>query len=161
MTKTTRAPTAKGFGRLRRAELVQLGAAIVLGVSLFLPWYTTDDETPSANVEGHKGDVSAWAAHSTLRWFLLAALAAALWSAAQTLTRQQPTQGFRRGETSVVVAVLVTGLVLYNGVIDRSGEPSAAISLGVGWYVALVAGLVAIGAALSRLPPPARKPPGM
>lgn len=148
------------IGRLQRVELVQLGAALVLGVSLFLPWYTTDPANPNANVEGHTDDVSAWTAHPVLRWFLLAAVAAALLSAWQTIAGHEPTQGFHRGETSVVVAAVVVLLVLFQGWIDRPGSPSSAIDLDIGWFVAIAAALVAVGAAIARLPA-VRKPPGV
>jgi F0F1-type ATP synthase assembly protein I len=147
--------------RLRTADLVQLGAAVVLAVTLFLPWYSTDPANPNANVDGHRGDVSAWTAHPVLRWFLLAAVAAAVLSAWQTISGQQPSQGFHRGETSVVVAAIVVVLVAYQGWIDRPGDPPAAIDLAVGWYLAFVASLVALGAAIARLPAMARRPPGV
>jgi hypothetical protein len=156
----TRRDTAIDFGRLQRIELVQLAAAIVFGASLFLEWYVPDSANPNSNVEGHHDAVSAWTAHPVLRWFFLAALVAALWSVWQTITAQQPTQGFRRGETSVVVASIVLVLVLFQGVIDRPGAPSGTIDLGVGWFVALAAAIAAVGAAVARLPAQ-RKPPGV
>jgi F0F1-type ATP synthase assembly protein I len=112
-------------------------------------------------VKGRRGDVTAWIAHPVLRWFLLAAVAAALLSAWQTITAQQPTQGFHRGETSAVVAAIVLVLVVFDGWIDRPGSPTSAVDLGVGWFLALAASLLAIGAAAARLPQAARKPPGV
>jgi hypothetical protein len=147
--------------RPERGELLQLGAAIVLVVTLFLPWYTTDSANANANIKGHRGDVSAWVAHPVLRWFLLAAVAAALLSAWQTITAQQPTHGFHRGETSVVVAATVLVLVVFDGWINHPGAPTSAIGLGVGWYLALAASLIAMSAAIARMPRGARKPPGV
>ncbi len=149
------------MARLQRVELVQLGAALLFGVTLFLPWYSTDDEIAAANIDGHTGDVTAWTAHPLLRWFLVAAVVAALWSAWQTMSGQQPTQGFHRGETSAVVTATVVLLVLVQGWINRPGEPSVGIDLAIGWYVALLASLVAAGAAVARLPQRTRKPPGV
>ena len=54
------------------------------------------------------------------------------------------------------------GLIVYNGIIDRPGEPSSAISLEYGWVFALAGTLAMIaGAALrSSEHERARKPPG-
>ena len=158
---TTSIPLKKtAFERLQRAELVQLAAGLILGLALFLPWYATDPATPAAAVEGHTGDVTAWTAHPTLRWFLVGVVVLAVWSAVQSLLRQQPTPGVARGESSVVVAVMVAGLVLFFGWVDRPGEPAAAIDLGLGWFVALAASLVGLAAAAARMPAPKRTPPG-
>ena len=52
--------------------------------------------------------------------------------------------------------------MLYNGVIDRPGEPSAAISVKYGWFLALLAALVMTAASAMRSSEHerARKPPG-
>ena len=54
------------------------------------------------------------------------------------------------------------GLIFYNGVIDRPGEPSAAISVKYGWFLALLAALVMTVASAMRSSAHerARKPPG-
>jgi hypothetical protein len=153
--------TAVDFTRLRRVELAQLGAALALGVAIFLPWYSTNSAVPSAAVSGHGGDVTAWLGLPVLRWLLLAAVAAALLSAWQTAAGETGTRGVHRGETSVVVAVLVLALVLFVGVVDRPGSPSSEISLDIGWYLAVVAAVCAVGAAIRRLPHAARTPLGM
>jgi hypothetical protein len=147
--------------RLPTADLAQLGGALVVLISLFLPWYSTDDKIPTANIDGHTGDISGWTAHPVLRWLLVVAFLAGLWSAVQTLNSTEPTQGFRRGETSTVVAAVIVGLVLIQGFLARPGEPDGAINLGIGWVVALLGSLVALGAAISRIPAATRKPPGV
>jgi hypothetical protein len=147
--------------RLRKADLAQLGAALTLAVSIFLPWYSVNAAVPSANIGGHRGDVNAWLAHPVLRWLLLAAVAGALLSAWQTLTGETGTRGIRRGETATAVSALAFALVLFVGVIDRPGTPNSEISLAAGWYVAVVACLVAVGAATARLPRQGRRPPGV
>jgi hypothetical protein len=147
--------------RLPAIDLAQLGAALVVLLSLFLPWYSTDDKIPAANVDGRTGDVSGWAAHPILRWVLLLAGLAALLSAWQTISAQEGTQGFRRGEMSTVVAATIVVLVLVQGFIARPGEPSGAINLSIGWFVALLGGLVALAAAIARTPVATRRPPGV
>ena len=150
-----------GFWRLRRADLAQLGSALLLAVALLLPWYSTNPAVPTANIGGHHGDVSGWLAHPVLRWLLLAAVGGALLSAWQTVSGETGTRGVRRGETSTVVAVLVLALLLFVGVIDHPGTPNGEISLAAGWYVAVVAAVTAVAAAAARLPRPDRRPPGM
>lgn len=161
MAEDIAAPRGVDVRRLRPVELVQLGAAGVVFVSLFMDWYTTDSAIPTANVEGHSGGVSAWAAHPVLRWLLVAAMAAALLSAWQTIAAHEPGPGWHRGETSVVVAGVVVVLIVFQGWIDRPGDPPGAIGLGVGWFVAMAAALVAMGAAIARLPRAGRTPPGV
>ena len=47
-----------------------------------------------------------------------------------------------RGEMTMVTSIAALGLIFYNGVIDRPGEPSAAISVKYGWFLALFATLL-------------------
>jgi hypothetical protein len=63
---------------------------------------------------------------------------------------------------TAVTSIAAFGLIAYNGIIDRPGEPSSAISLEFGWFVALLGTLMMIaGAALrSSEHERARKPPG-
>jgi hypothetical protein len=146
--------------RMRRPELLQLAAAIVFGASAFLPWYSTNPSVVDSNIHGHRGDVTAWAAYPVLRWFLLAAAVAALLSAWQTTTGQSGAQGVHRGEMSVFVAVLFLAVVVFCGVIDRPGSPPSSVSLAAGWFVALVSAVVALTAAIARVPRQSRRPPG-
>jgi hypothetical protein len=63
---------------------------------------------------------------------------------------------------TMVTSIAALGLIFYNGVIDRPGEPSAAISLKFGWFLALLASLLMIAASAMRSSEHerARKPPG-
>ena len=53
--------------------------------------------------------------------------------------------------------------MLYNGIIDRPGEPSGEIELEIGWYGAMLGSLlIAIGGAMrSGESERKRKPPGV
>ena len=68
-----------------------------------------------------------------------------------------------RGEVTAVVGIAAFGLIFYTGVIDRPGEPSGEISLGIGWFLALLGSLLMIvGAAMrSAGTDKPRKPPGV
>jgi hypothetical protein len=63
---------------------------------------------------------------------------------------------------TMVTSIAALGLIFYNGVIDRPGEPSAAISVKYGWFLALLAALVMTVASAMRSSAHerARKPPG-
>ena len=67
-----------------------------------------------------------------------------------------------RGEMTMVTSIAALGLIFYNGVIDRPGDPSGAISLKYGWFLALAGTLAMIAAAALRSSEHerARKPPG-
>jgi hypothetical protein len=61
-----------------------------------------------------------------------------------------------------VTSIAAFGLIVYNGIIDRPGEPSSAISLKFGWFLAVLGTLMMIaGAALrSSEHERPRRPPG-
>jgi hypothetical protein len=145
--------------RLGRNDLIQLGLGLAIGVTAFLPWYATDPANPSSTIDGQTGKVTPWDAHPTLRWLLLFVAAAALLSAWQTWHGHRT--DWKRGEMSVVVAVTIAGLILVAGFMSKPGEPSGTISLQYGWFVALAIAITGIVVALTRMPEPARKPPGV
>ena len=113
-----------------------LGGAL-LALSVFLPWYGTDPDNRFAEIDGARGDQSCWDVHPILRWLLLAAAVAPFILAyiiardhAAVVAARRDDRGRRRSPPSA--------LILYNGVIDRPGEPSSAISLKFGWFLALL-----------------------
>jgi hypothetical protein len=145
--------------RLNRADLVQLAASCAFAVTIFLSWYGTDPHNAAAQINGRTGGLSAWQAHLVERWFLLAAVAGGLVSAWTTIRAHDV--GWRRGEMAVVVAATLVVLLLFDAFITRPGSPPGAISLRYGWYIAFLAALIGLGAAVSRLPQARRKPPGV
>ena len=159
MSDAQTTPAAIDLGRLSRPDLVQLGAAALVTGSLFLPWYGTQSGNPNANIDGKTGDITGWEAHPVLRWLIVAALISALISAWQTIRAHE--SSWERGEVASAVAAIITALILVVGVIDRPGEPSGAIHLKVGWFIALGGSLLAVGAANARLMRRrSRRPPG-
>lgn len=152
-----RRPTAAS--RLGWIDLAQLGVGALAAVSVFLPWYGTEAGNPNSIIEGERGELSAWQVHPVLRWILIAAAIATLFGAWQTI-RAQRTE-LPRGLITVIVAIFLTGLVVFAGLIQRPGEPSGTISLEYGWFIALASGLAAVAAGLLRHPPPPRQPPGV
>jgi hypothetical protein len=147
-------------GRLSRSEWIAVSGGLLLMVAVFLPWYGTSDN-PNAVLDGGRGDFSAWQVHPILRWLLLAAALAPLILAYIVLRDHE--LSWPRGEMTAVVAMAALGLVLYNGIVTRPGEPRAQISLQIGWFLA-VAGIVLMmvgGATRATEVERARKPTGV
>jgi hypothetical protein len=147
-------------GRLHRNELMGMVGGGLLALSVFLPWYGTDSANRFASIDGARGDQSCWDVHPILRWLILAASVAPFILAYIIATDAQ--LSWARGEMTMVTSIAALGLIFYNGVIDRPGEPSAAISLKYGWFLALLATLLMIAASAMRSSEHerARKPPG-
>jgi hypothetical protein len=147
-------------GRLHRNEYMGMLGGALLAISVFLPWYGTDAANRFASIDGARGSLSCWDVHPILRWLLLAASVAPFILAYIIATDAK--LSWARGEMTMVTSIAALGLIFYNGVVDRPGDPSSAISLKYGWFVALIASLLMIvGAALrSSEHERARKPPG-
>jgi hypothetical protein len=146
--------------RLHRNEYTGMVGGALLALGVFLPWYGTDASNRFANIDGARGSQSCFDVHPILRWLLLAAAVAPFILAYIIATDTQ--LSWARGEMTAVTSIAALGLIFFNGVIDRPGEPSSAISLKFGWFVALLGTLMMIvGAALrSSEHERARKPPG-
>ena len=146
--------------RLHRNEYMGMLGGALLAVSVFLPWYGTDASNRFANIDGERGNQSCFDVHPILRWLLLAAAVAPFILA--YIIANDIKLSWARGEMTAVTSIAAFGLVVFNGVIDRPGEPSSAISLKLGWFGALVGtSLMIVGAALrSSEHERARKPPG-
>jgi hypothetical protein len=152
------------FSRVSPGELLGMGAALVLLLSLWLPWFTTSSENPNSRLPGgiSNGDsANAWQVFSTLDWLLVAACAAPFiltWIIARghDLT-------WKPGEVTMIVGIVAFVLILCNGVIlGRPGE-SVDVGLAIGYFVALLAslGLLAAGYLRQAVYTSARKPPGV
>jgi uncharacterized membrane protein len=147
--------------KLSRSELIAALGGILLGVGVFLTWYVPNEENRNAIVAGSREAVSAWQAHSLLRYFFLAAALAPLILAYVVLRDHE--LSWPRGELTAVVAIAAFGIIGYVGIIDRPGEPPGEIGLGIGWIVAMLGViLMAVGGAMraSGAERP-RKPPGV
>jgi hypothetical protein len=137
-----------------------MAGGALLAISVFLPWYGTDPANRFAQIDGSRGNQSCWEVHPILRWLLLAAAVAPFILA--YIIANDVHLSWARGEMTLVTSIAAFGLIVYNGLIDRPGEPSAAISLKYGWFLAVLGTLAMIfGAALrSSEHERPRKPPG-
>jgi hypothetical protein len=147
-------------GRLHVLDYIGMVGGAVLAVSVFLPWYGTDPDNRFAVIDGRRGDISCWEAHTILPWLLLLA-ATAPFVLAYIIVKDKPLS-WVRGEMTAVASIVAMGLILFNGALDRPGSPSSAITLQVGWFLAVVGSLLMFYASARRVVSVAtpRKPPG-
>ena len=152
------------LANLSRGEALSTIAGILLGISVFLPWYTTSTNR-NVHINSHYGhgqsiDLSAWQVHPILRILLLMAVAAPLILAWIIMREHQ--LSWARGEVTAIVGITAMTLVFYVGIIDTPGSPQSEVSLTYGWFIALAAGAgLLIGAAMrSSETERTRKPPG-
>ena len=147
--------------RITLSEIIAAVGGVLLALSVFVKWYEARPENPNANVNGMKGVVTAWDAHTILRYLLLAAALAPI--VLLYIVIRDHELSWPRGEMTAVIGIIAFGLVVYNGVIDRPGEPPSEIELEIGWWIALLGTiLIAVGgsyrASTTERP---RKPPGV
>ena len=153
--------------RVQPIELLGVGSAIVLLLSLFLEWFSLTD-TPEriqqkAWVCGEKVySCSAWDTFPIARWMLVAAAAAPIILTYFVLTSQRGK--YPTGEFTMTVGLAVIVLVGYNGIIQKPGG-GAQFGVGVSWgyLLAILAGIgMTIAGALRSLESgggAGRKPP--
>jgi hypothetical protein len=145
---------------LERGEWIAIAGAVVLAISVFLDWYHLN--STNAILGDNKGvtSVTGWQAHTILRFLLLAAAAAPL--ILSWIIIREHELSWPRGQVTMIVAIAALGLILYQGVIDRPGDPSGDIKLRLGWFLALVGAiLMLVGSVMRQSETEARrKPPG-
>jgi hypothetical protein len=147
--------------RLGRGELLAAVGAVLLAIGVFTPWYGTNPDNPNAMIDGARGTFSAWDVHPIMRWLLLAAAVAPL-ILAWIIVRDHELS-WPRGEFTAVVGIAAAGLVLYTGLLDRPGEPSAEIGLKLGYLLSVLGALAIVvgGATRASGTERPRKPPGV
>ena len=137
-----------------------MAGGFFLGISVFCPWYGATSALAHLAGEAGHSTASAWEAHSILRLLLLAA-AAAPFILAWIIVREHQLS-WPRGQVTSVVAIAAIGLIFYSGLIDRPGDPSSAISLRWGWFLAAFGAILMLVGSVMRQQETEvkRKPPG-
>ena len=147
---------------LDRGEVVAIAGGILLGVSLFLSWYSLGNRNAVlGSCRGPNTSCTGWAALSILRFlFLIAAVAPLI--LAYIIVRGHALS-WPRGELTAVVALVALTQTVYRGLLDRPGSPPEEISVSIGWWVALAADLLILTGAVFRSKQSGvrRKPPGV
>jgi uncharacterized membrane protein len=146
---------------ISRSEIIAAVGGLLLAIGVFLPWYSPNTDNPNANVDGAREAVSAFDAHSIVRWLLLLAAIAPI--VLLYIVIRDHELSWPRGEMTAVVGIIAFGLTAYNGIIDRPGEPPSEISLGLGWLLSFLGTiLITVGGSIraSTTERP-RKPPGV
>jgi hypothetical protein len=147
--------------RLSSTELMATVGGLLLAVAVFLPWYRTDPDNPNVVLDGARGTFSGWDVHPVLRWLLLAAAVAPFILTYIIVRRHQ--LSWARGEMTAVVSIAAVGLILFNGIASRPGDPNSGVSLQWGWFLALLGALLMLAGSARRSSQGERrrKPPGV
>ena len=149
--------------RLSPGEFVGMAAGVVLFLSLFLPWFTTDGSNPNSRLGGATGGdgVNAWHVFSSLD-ILLTLAATAPFILSWILARGHRLT-WKPGEVTMIVGITAIVLILCNGVILGRPGDTVGIGLGIGYFVGLLAaaGLLAAGYLRQAVNGVDRKPPGV
>ncbi|GAC1581396.1 MAG: hypothetical protein NVS3B18_14960 [Candidatus Dormibacteria bacterium] len=150
------------FRDLTRGELLAIVGGALLGVSLFLSWYSLGNRHATlGSCHGPHTTCTGWASLAAIRYVLLiAAIAPAI--LAYIIIRGHALS-WPRGELTAVIAMLALVITIFLGVVAKPGMPSGEISVTDGWWLALVADLLILFGAVWRaqMSGAQRKPPGV
>jgi hypothetical protein len=150
------------FKQLDRGELIAVLGGILLGISLFLSWYTLGNHNAVLNdCKGPDATCTAWGSLTILRFLLLiAAVAPAI--LAYIIVRGHALS-WPRGELTAVTALTALTFILFRGLIDKPGSPPGQIGIDFGWWLALLGGALILVGSVWRSQESAarRKPPGV
>jgi len=137
------------FKALDRGELVATIGGLLLGVSLLLNWYSLGNRNATLNqCKGPNSSCTGWSSLSVLRYLLLVgALAPAILT---YIVLRGHALSWPRGELTAIVALVALTLTIFRGVLDKPGSPSGEISIGLGWWVAMIGGVGILTGSISR-----------
>lgn len=148
------------IGRLQRSEYVGFVAAIALLVSLFLPWFSTDESNAAAQINGQTGTFTAFGTYGVLDWLLVAA-ASAPFILGYIIIRGHDLS-WRPGEVTAIVGLTAFVLIFANGLIFNIGNTSGEWFREIGYYIGLAAAAgIAFSGFIRQLQGAKKKPPGV
>ena len=148
------------LGRLRKSEYVGFVAAIVLLISLFLPWFSTTGNG-SINGTSYRNGATAFDIFFSLDWLLVAACSAPF--ILGYIIARGHGLSWRPGEVTAIVGLIAFILILFNGVLGgKPGEPPGVTDYEIGYPIALLGAAGIVGSGFIRqLEGATRKPPGV
>src|SRR5919108_2165408 len=150
------------FSRLSPGEYLGMAAAVVLFVSLWLPWFTTSDQNPNSTIAGARngGSANAWQVFRSLDILLVLACTAPF--ILSWILARGHRLAWKPGEVTMVVGITALVLILCNGIILGRPGDSVDIGLGIGYFVGILAafGMSFAGYLRQAIYTDARKPPG-
>jgi len=150
------------FRQLDRGELIAVLGGAILGLSVFLAWYTLGDRyTVLGNCRGPNTSCTAWNSLLILRFLLL--IAAAAPAVLAWIILRGHALSWPRGEMTAIIALAALTFTVFRGLIDKPGTPPGEIGISFGWWIGLAGGtLILIGSvARTKESITTRKPPGL
>jgi hypothetical protein len=150
------------FRQLDRGELVAVLGGAILGISVFLAWYSLGDKfAVLGSCRGPNTSCSAWRSLMLIRYLLL--IAAAAPAVLAWIIVRGHALSWPRGEMTAIVAIAALTFTVFRGVIDRPGTPPGEISISYGWWIGLAGGVLILIGSVWRAQESAttRKPPGL
>jgi hypothetical protein len=150
------------FKQLDRGEMIATVGGVLLAVSIFLTWYSLGNKNTTLNgCHGANASCTGWDSLTIVRFVLLVAAAAP--AVLAWIIIRGHALSWPRGELTAVTALAALTFILFRGVIDKPGQPASEISVSIGWWVALLGGLLILVGSIwrSRESSTRRKPPGV
>ena len=150
------------FRQLDRGELIAVLGGAILGLSVFLAWYTLGDRyTVLGHCRGPDSSCTAWNSLLIVRFLLL--IAAVAPAVLAWIILRGHALSWPRGEMTAIIAIAALTFTVFRGVIDKPGTPPGEIGISFGWWIGLVGGaLILIGSvARTKESMTTRTPPGL
>jgi hypothetical protein len=149
--------------RLSPGEYFGMAAGLLLFLSLWLPWFSTNADNRFSRIGATSGgdSVNAWQVFSTLD--ILLVLAATAPFVLSWIVARGHKLTWKPGEVTMIVGATAFVLILCNGIILGRPGDSVEIGLGIGYVVGLIAsaGMLVAGYLRQAFYTSARKPPGV
>jgi hypothetical protein len=150
------------FRQLDRGELIAVLGGAILGLSVFLAWYTLGDKyTVLGNCRGPNSSCTAWNSLLILRFLLLVAAVAP--AVLAWIILRGHALSWPRGEMTAIIAIAALTFTVFRGLIDKPGTPPGEIGITFGWWIGLAGGLLILVGSVARTRESitTRKPPGL
>jgi hypothetical protein len=150
------------FSQLDRGELIAVLGGAILGLSVFLAWYTLGDKyTVLGNCRGPDSSCTAWNSLLILRFLLL--IAAVAPAVLAWIILRGHALSWPRGEMTAIISIAALTFTVFRGLVDKPGTPPGEIGITFGWWIGLAGGVLILIGSVARTKESItiRKPPGL